>query len=216
MVRTEISADGSLGEEKVMAKKRGRPRRSWALELGANVTCEGVHFRVWAPKASSVSLVITEMPGEISLIPEANGYFSTSVSGVEAGAKYFYLLNGGQPRPDPVSRSQPEGVHGPSQVIDPGQFNWSDEDWRGIPWEEMILYEIHTGAFTREGTFEAIIPYLDYLKNDLGLTAIELMPVSQFPGERNWGYDGAYLYAPQNSYGGPWGLKALVNGCHLK
>ena len=199
-----------------MAKKRGRPKRSWALDLGATVAHEGVQFRVWAPKASSVSLVIAEMPGEISLTAEANGYFSTCVKGIEAGAKYFYLLDGGPRRPDPVSRSQPEGVHGPSQVIDPGQFNWKDQDWRGIPLEELILYEIHTGTFTQDGTFEAIIPYLDYLKNDLGVTAIELMPVAQFPGERNWGYDGTYLYAPQNSYGGPWGLKALVNVCHLK
>jgi maltooligosyltrehalose trehalohydrolase len=190
--------------------------KSWTLDLGANVSEGGVHFSVWAPKASSVSLVIT---GEKELFPmnaEGKGYFSTFIQGLEPGRRYCYLLNEDRPRPDPVSRFQPEGVHGPSEVIDPSQFKWEDQDWKGTPLEEMILYEIHTGTFTKEGTFEAIIPFIDYLKNDLGITAIELMPVGQFPGERNWGYDGVYLYAPQNSYGGPMGLKHLINACHRK
>jgi maltooligosyltrehalose trehalohydrolase len=101
-------------------------------------------------------------------------------------------------------------------VIDPNTFPLGDHDWKGVPLEEMIIYEIHTGTFTREGSFEAIIPSLDYLKDDLGVSAIELMPVAQFPGERNWGYDGTYLYAPQNSYGGPGGLKTLIRACHQK
>jgi maltooligosyltrehalose trehalohydrolase len=148
--------------------------------------------------------------------PEDRGYFSTFLPGLEPGRKYCYLLNEDQPRPDPVSRSQPEGVHGPSEIVDPGQFKWEDQGWNGIPLEEMIIYEIHTGTFTQEGTFEAIIPLLDYLKNELGVTTIELMPVAQFPGERNWGYDGTYLYAAQNSYGGFEGLKRLINACHQK
>jgi maltooligosyltrehalose trehalohydrolase len=148
--------------------------------------------------------------------PEQKGYFTTFVDGLKPGARYFYLLNASQQRPDPVSRSQPEGVHGPSEVIDPSEFEWEDQDWEGIPLEEMIIYEIHTGTFNRDGTFEGMIPLLDYLKNELGVTAMELMPVAQFPGERNWGYDGAYLYAPQNSYGGPRGLKRLINACHRK
>jgi len=148
--------------------------------------------------------------------PERNGYFTTFLEDIEPGTRYFYRLNGDRLRPDPVSRSQPDGVHGPSQVIDPSEFKWQDQEWRGIPEKEMIIYEIHTGTFTHEGTFESIIPFLDYLKKDLGVTAIELMPVAQFPGERNWGYDGTYVYAPQNSYGGPKGLKALINACHLK
>jgi maltooligosyltrehalose trehalohydrolase len=190
--------------------------KSWTLDLGANVSEGDVHFRVWAPKASSVSLVIMGEKEPFQMNAEGRGYFSTFVQGLEAGRRYCYLLNEDRPRPDPVSRFQPEGVHGPSEVIDPSQFKWEDQDWRGIPLEEMILYEIHTGTFTKEGTFEAIIPFIDYIKNDLGITAIELMPVGQFPGERNWGYDGVYLYAPQNSYGGPMGLKHLINACHRK
>jgi len=190
--------------------------KSWALDLGASVSEGGVRFRVWAPKASSVSLVILGDKETFLMNTEDRGYFSTFIQGLEPGKSYCYLLNEDQARPDPVSRSQPDGVHGASEVVDPSLFKWEDQDWKGISLDEMILYEIHTGTFTNEGTFEAIIPFLDYLKNDLGITAIELMPVGQFPGERNWGYDGAYLYAPQNSYGGPMGLKRLINACHQK
>ena len=189
---------------------------SWTLDLGANVTYQGTRFNVWAPKVSSISLKVIGDPNEIPMNPEARGYFTTFLVNVGAGTKYTYLLDGTEQRPDPVSRFQPEGVHGPSEVVDPNNFPWEDHDWKGIPLERLILYEIHTGTFTREGTFEAIIPLLDYLRNDLGVTAIELMPVAQFPGERNWGYDGTYLYAPQNSYGGPMGLKRLINVCHQK
>jgi maltooligosyltrehalose trehalohydrolase len=148
--------------------------------------------------------------------PGDKGYFTTVVRGIPSGTKYFYRLGKDQIRPDPVSRYQPEGVHGPSEVVGPDEFAWEDQTWKGIPLEEMIFYEIHTGTVTPEGTFEAIVPLLDYLKNELEVTAIELMPVAQFPGERNWGYDGTYLYAPQSSYGGPRGLKRLVNACHQK
>ena len=147
---------------------------------------------------------------------EEKGYFTACLDSLKAGTRYFYLLNGKQRRPDPVSRSQPEGVHGPSEVINPGEFQWKDGAWPGIPLGEMIIYEIHTGTFTTEGTFRAIIPYLDYLKDELGVNCIELMPIAQFPGARNWGYDGTYPYAPQNSYGGSDGLKSLINACHLK
>jgi len=197
----------------VISKK---PKKPWTLELGANVSDEGVRFRVWAPAVTSISLVVAEESKEILMDPEGNGYFTTFFGGAKSRMRYFYLLNGNQLRPDPVSQFQPEGVHGPSEVIDPEEFKWQDQDWRGIPLEKMILYEIHTGTFTREGTFEAVIPYLDYLRKDLGVTAVELMPVAQFSGERNWGYDGVYLYAPQNSYGGPGGLKKLINACHQK
>jgi maltooligosyltrehalose trehalohydrolase len=150
------------------------------------------------------------------MIPGQSGFYTLFVKGLGPGTRYLYVLDGEYARPDPASRFQPEGVHGPSEAVDPKTFPWEDHDWKGISLEEMILYEIHTGTFTREGSFEAIIPSLDYLKNDLGITAIELMPVAQFPGERNWGYDGTYLYAPQNSYGGPSGLKRLINACHQK
>jgi maltooligosyltrehalose trehalohydrolase len=196
--------------------ERRRSKKRWTLELGATVTPKGVRFKVWAPKPSSLSVKVAGDSKEISMTPEGNGYLTTFVKGLGPGVRYHYLLNGDQPRPDPVSRFQPEGVHAPSEVVDPNLFEWEDQGWRGIPLAEMIFYEIHTGTFTQEGTFEGIIPLLDYLKHDLGVTAIELMPVAQFPGERNWGYDGVYLYAPQNSYGGPYGLKRLVNTCHRK
>jgi len=190
--------------------------KSWALDLGASVSKGGVHFRVWAPKASSVSLVIIGDKEPYPMNAEDRRYFSTFIQNLKPKKSYCYLLNKDQPRPDPVSRFQPEGVHGPSQIINPNQFQWEDQDWKGIPLQEMIIYELHTGTFTQEGTFKAIIPFLDYLRNELGVTGIELMPVAQFPGERNWGYDGTYLYAPQNNYGGPMGLKSLINACHQK
>jgi maltooligosyltrehalose trehalohydrolase len=115
-----------------------------------------------------------------------------------------------------MSRWQPEGVHGPSAIVDPNAFVWSDYDWKGMALQNLILYELHCGTFTSDGTFAAILPYLDYLKDGLGVTAVELMPVVEFPGARNWGYDGVHLYAPHAAYGGPLGLKTLVNACHEK
>jgi len=197
-------------------ERRRTSRKPWALDLGATVTPKGAQFKVWAPRASSLSLRVVGESNDLPMIPEKNGFYTLFVKGLEPGARYLYVLDGGYERPDPVSRFQPEGVHGPSEVIDPNTFPWEDRDWEGMPLEELIVYEIHTGTFTREGSFVAIIPSLDYLKNDLGVTAIELMPVAQFPGERNWGYDGTYLYAPQNSYGGPRGLKTLIQACHQK
>ncbi len=189
-------------------------KKAWQLELGATVSREGVRFRVWAPKISSLSLKIVGGLDGILMDREGRGYRTVFVNDLKAGTKYFYHLNGKGPRPDPVSRYQPEGVHGPSEVVDPCDFKWQDQDWKGIPMERMIFYEIHVGAFSPEETFDAIIPFLRYLKDDLGVTAIELMPVAQFPGTRNWGYDGTYPYAPQNSYGGASGLKRLVDQCH--
>ncbi len=197
-------------------KKKKADEKIWTLELGANVTFQGVRFRVWAPIVSSISLRMIGEPDDIPMNLEPEGYFTAFQVNGRPGDRYHYVLDGDRVRPDPVSRSQPEGVHGASEVVDPGRFEWEDQDWKGIPLEEMIIYELHTGTFTQEGTFEAIIPHLDYLKNELGVTTIELMPVAQFPGERNWGYDGTYLYAPQNSYGGPLGLKSLINTCHQK
>jgi maltooligosyltrehalose trehalohydrolase len=140
------------------------------------------------------------------------GYYEVVVDGVEPGSRYVYRLDEGKERPDPASRSQPQGAHGPSQVVSPS-FAWDDDSWPGLPLEEYVVYELHVGAFTREGTFDSVIPQLDGLR-DLGVTAIELMPVAQFPGGRNWGYDGVHLFAVQDSYGGPGGLKRLVNACH--
>ena len=185
----------------------------WQLQFGAGLRESGVQFRVWAPRAQRVGLAIgadTGKPAEMQM--EGDGVFAAFIGGMRAGADYGYVLNGGRSFPDPVSRWQPGGVHGPSRVLDPA-FEWSDKDWRGIPLEQYVIYELHTGAFTPEGTFEAVIPRLAELR-DLGITAIEAMPVCQFPGLRNWGYDGVDLYAPQSTYGGPAGLKTLVDACH--
>ncbi len=144
-----------------------------------------------------------------------SGYWRAEAKGVVTGAQYLYLLDGERDRPDPASRFQPGGVHGPSMLVDLSAFAWEDRGWKGIALRDYIIYELHAGAFTPAGTFDAIVPRLDYL-NELGMTAVELMPVAQFPGTRNWGYDGAYPYAVQNSYGGPEGLMRLVNACHRK
>ena len=140
-----------------------------------------------------------------------NGYHCGDIDGVPPGSRYCYRINGGKEHPDPASRFQPEGVHAPSEVIALPAPRHSD--WRGLPIETYVTYELHVGTFTEAGTFTAIIPHLDQLKA-VGITAIELMPIAQFPGNRNWGYDGVYLYAPQNSYGGPAGLLEFVDACH--
>ncbi len=172
-------------------------------------------FLVWAPFIEDVDLHIV-LPKELilPLEKEAQGYHRVIAEGVAPGSLYFYRLDGQKESPDPASRYQPQGVHGPSQVTD-SRFAWKDSRWAGILLGGYIIYELHVGTFTKEGTFEAIIPYLDRLKK-LGITAMELMPVAQFPGNRNWGYDGVYPFAVQNSYGGPEGLKRLVNACHQK
>jgi maltooligosyltrehalose trehalohydrolase len=145
------------------------------------------------------------------MIPRGDGYFEVE-AGAPAGALYRYRLDGDKERPDPASRAQPEGVHGSSQVV-ADDYTWSDAEWSGVSLERYVTYELHTGTFTSEGTFEAIIPHLERLAR-LGITAIEIMPVAQFPGTRNWGYDGVYPFAPQISYGGVNGLKRLVDACH--
>ncbi|MCP9473503.1 MAG: malto-oligosyltrehalose trehalohydrolase [Nitrospira sp.] len=170
---------------------------------------------MWAPHASSVAIRFLDGdPSTVPMQPEEDGYFQATVAGVAAGARYRYLLDGTLERPDPASRFQPDGVHGPSAVVDHGAFQWTDHTWCGLPIEDMIIYELHVGTFTPEGTFDAIIPRLPYLKETVGVTAIELMPVAQFPGRRNWGYDGTYPFAVQASYGGSEGLKRLVDACH--
>lgn len=142
-----------------------------------------------------------------------HGYHRAAVQDVSPGARYLYRLEDGREFPDPASRFQPEGVHGPSQLVDTSSFRWSDGNWKGRSLEESVFYELHVGTYTRDGTFEAIVPYLPKLV-DLGVTTIEIMPVAQFPGSRNWGYDGVYEYAPQDSYGGPQGLQRLIDAIH--
>ncbi|HOK46685.1 MAG TPA: alpha-amylase family glycosyl hydrolase, partial [Bryobacteraceae bacterium] len=186
-------------------------RRIGSTPEGHN-RCE---FRVWAPRADSVDLHILAPSERIApMEPEGAGYFSARLDGVAPGARYRYRLNGRLERADPASRFQPEGVNGPSGVVS-RDFPWTDRGWAGIPLEEYIVYELHTGTFSREGTFAGIIPYLYEIKA-LGVTAIELMPVAQFPGGRNWGYDGVFPFAAQNTYGGPRGLMELVDACHAR
>ncbi len=192
--------------------------RPWQLDLGARLLGpDCVRFRVWAPRAKTVSVrLLGRNSPPIPLQVQDLGYFEADVPGVVEGDRYLYVLNSEQERPDPASRFQPEGVHGPSAVVDPRAFRWTDQGWRGLTRDGLVIYELHVGTFTREGTFQAVIPLLDYLQRDVGVTAIELMPVAQFPGTRNWGYDGVYLFAPQASYGGPSGLRLLVDACHAK
>lgn len=173
-------------------------------------TCK---FTTWAPKAKSLRLLITGDDNSYEMQRDEYGYWSATVKGVAAGSRYKYQINGTDSFPDPASLSQPGGVHEPSEVIVLNDFAWSDANWKNIPLEEMIQYELHTGTFTQQGDFKGIRSKLEYLK-DLGINAIELLPVAQFSGSRNWGYDGVYPFAVQNSYGGAKELMALVDACH--
>ena len=184
------------------------------MKLGAqNLGGGRCEFTVWGPLLQEVAVKFLPEKKLIPLEQDASGYWRGVVSGVKPGAAYVFRLDGQVERPDPASQDQPEGVHGPSRVVDHRGFEWSDLDWGGVPLNEMIIYELHTGTFTPAGTFAAIIPRLPALR-ELGVNTIELMPVAQFPGARNWGYDGVYPFAAQHSYGGPEGLKELVNACH--
>ena len=191
---------------------------AYRLPIGANVTPDGTHFRVWAAIVQAVDVVVYAADGGVRVSPmqpAGDGFYTAELAGVAAGTRYSYRLNGVDDRPDPASRFQPAGVHGPSEVVDPAGFAWNDRDWRGVALEDAIIYELHVGTFTSEGTFDAAIAKLDALCN-LGVTAIEIMPVADFPGERNWGYDGVCLFAPSRAYGGPAGLRRLVAAAHVR
>ena len=187
---------------------------SRSLPLGAHYQGEQqCSFCLWAPELESAEVhVLTPSERRVPLRKDTAGYFSGFLEGIQPGARYYFRLNGREERPDPGSRFQPEGVHGPSEITDP-EFPWEDQGWFGLPLRDYVFYELHVGTFTDEGTFDAIIPQVPELR-DLGVTALELMPVAQFPGKRNWGYDGVYPFAVQDSYGGPAGLKRLVNAAH--
>lgn len=174
-----------------------------------------VHWRLWAPKHESVSLVIDpeNQRTEHAMTVDNHGYHRFAADAVEEGTRYAFRLPDGRELPDPASRWQPDGVHSPSAVFFPETYRWSDASWRGVPREDLVIYELHVGTFTAQGTFDAVVPRLAELK-DLGVTAIELMPVAQFAGDRNWGYDGVYPYAVQNTYGGPRALQRLVDRAH--
>ncbi|MGH9327574.1 MAG: malto-oligosyltrehalose trehalohydrolase [Terriglobia bacterium] len=186
-----------------------------SVSVGATILeNRDAQFLVWAPRADGMEVrILAPQARQIRMVEEEHGYYRAIAEGIEPNSRYVYRLSGKTDRPDPASRFQPEGVHGPSQIVNPREFHWTDGEWPGLPLEEYVLYEIHTGVFTPEGTFEAMVPRLSGLKK-LGVTAIEIMPVAQFPGSRNWGYDGAYPFAAQNTYGGPVGFQKLVNACH--
>jgi maltooligosyltrehalose trehalohydrolase len=189
-------------------------RGDGALNLGANLLApDRCELRVWAPLIDVVELhIVAPEERRVAMVKDARGYHAVTIECAE-GARYFYVVNGTD-RPDPASRLQPEGVHGPSEVVGRG-FDWHDGEWRGVALEDFVVYELHVGTVTQEGTFDAVIPRLDALR-ELGITAIELMPIGQFPGHRNWGYDGVYVGAAQASYGGPLALKRLVDAAHAR
>jgi maltooligosyltrehalose trehalohydrolase len=195
-------------------------KRRHNMPFGAECREDGsVRFRLWAPAAHQVELCLASSNSgtRVSLEAFDNGWFELVTDAAKPGTQYRFCIDGGQEVPDPASRFQPEDVHGPSEVIDPTAFGWKDDAWRGRRWEEAVIYELHVGAFTRSGsrsgTFSAVLDRLDYLA-DLGITAIELMPVADFPGQRNWGYDGVFPFAPDGMYGRPEDLKKLVQSAH--
>ena len=168
-------------------------------------------FRVWAPFAEEVVL---DLAGRgVAMVEEDRGWWGADVADADAGSEYGYRIDGSGPLPDPRSMSQPDGPHGLSRLVDHGSFPWTDGGWRGLHLPSAVLYELHVGTFSPEGTFDGAIVHLDHLV-DLGVTAVELLPVAEFAGDRGWGYDGVDLYAPHSGYGGPDGLKRLVDACH--
>ncbi|HEX4683549.1 MAG TPA: alpha-amylase family glycosyl hydrolase, partial [Gemmatimonadaceae bacterium] len=190
----------------------------WTLQRGAQLRPDNsVRFTVWAPRVKQPRVRIGSGSNTRDHVMHARagetGLWEVVVPDVGANADYAFVFDDGRALPDPVSRWQPHGVHGASRVVDVNAFRWTDAAWRGVALDDLVIYELHVGTFTREGTFGAIIPRLVDLKS-LGISAIEIMPVAQFPGSRNWGYDGVGLYAVQNSYGGPDELKRLVDAAH--
>jgi maltooligosyltrehalose trehalohydrolase len=186
------------------------------IPLGATFLKGGqCAFCVWAPLAEHVSVhIVYPHDHGAALEKTVDGYHVGVFADINPGDLYFYNLDGKKERPDPASRSQPQGVHGPSEVTR-SDFHWKDVSWHGFELSELIIYELHVGTFSPSGDFDGIVQFLDYFQ-DVGITAIELMPVARFPGARNWGYDGVYPYAVQDSYGGAHALKNLVNACHLR
>jgi maltooligosyltrehalose trehalohydrolase len=183
----------------------------WTRPLGAVPLADGlVEFRVWAPAADSVAVALR---GQLHELSEAGGGVFEGELFAEPGNDYRLVLDGDASWPDPWSRFQPEGIRGPSRVVDTSSFPWTDAHWPGLRLDELVVYELHVGTFTPEGTFDAIVPRLPALR-ELGVTAIEVMPIATFPGNRGWGYDGVYAYAPHPAYGGPGAFARLVDAAH--
>ncbi|MBI3896420.1 MAG: malto-oligosyltrehalose trehalohydrolase [Acidobacteria bacterium] len=189
---------------------------AWQPSLGAWRQGNLTHFRVWAPEVRQIEVVLEpelDKTPTFALHKSSDGYFQGTIDEVASGALYWYQIDGQGLYPDSASRFQPQGVHGPSQVIDPAEFAWTDGEWKGVGLEDLILYELHVGTFTPAGTFAAAAERLPLLRQ-LGVTAVELMPVADFAGDRNWGYDGAALFAPARCYGTPDDLRRFVDCAH--
>jgi 1,4-alpha-glucan branching enzyme/maltooligosyltrehalose trehalohydrolase len=189
--------------------------RRHLMPFGAQVTAEGVRFRLWAPGCGQAGLCLGQAADgpALPMAPCGDGWFSLAIPGARAGTRYRFQVGGGLRVPDPASRCNPDDVHGASEVVDPGAFPWQDGAWPGRPWTEAVLYELHVGTFSPEGSFQGVARRLDYLA-DLGVTGIELMPVADFRGARGWGYDGVLPFAPDSRYGRPEDLKGLVEAAH--
>ena len=194
-------------------------RRRHDMPFGAELTASGqVRFRLWAPAAHEVELMLHEeadTPRPLKMSAQPDGWFELVTGEARAGSRYRYRIDGKTEVPDPASRSNPDDIHGPSEVIDAAAFEWDDEAWRGRPWHEAVVYELHVGTFSPEGTFAGAEKKLDHLA-ELGITAIELMPIADFPGKRGWGYDGVLQYAPESAYGRPEELKSLIAAAHRR
>ncbi|CAN5446946.1 malto-oligosyltrehalose trehalohydrolase [soil metagenome] len=180
---------------------------------GALLQADGIRFHVWAPEASRVEVVLEPDGRALEMTAVGDGHFELLTDRAGVGSLYTYRPDGGPSFPDPASRYQPQGVHGPSQVVDPAAYAWQITDWPGLELKEHVYYELHVGTFTPEGSFDAARRKLPYLK-ELGVSVVELMPVADFPGERNWGYDPSALYAPSRAYGTPEDLKRLIDEAH--
>ncbi len=188
------------------------------MPFSASFEGEGVRFRIWAPGTEKVSLKLFKPQGNDLHLPMEkldNGFFGLTTAEAATGSLYLFDFGEGKVYPDPASRRQPEGIHGPSEVVDPCAFDWHDNNWLGRPWNEAIIYELHVGTFSQNRDFGGIERHLDHLQK-LGVTALELMPIAKGPGQRGWGYDGTYLFAPETGYGTPEDLKHLVQAAHQR
>jgi maltooligosyltrehalose trehalohydrolase len=193
-------------------------RRVHEMPFGCQpLAAGGVRFRLWAPAAGRVGVRIEDAAagGLFPLARAGGGWWQLDCAQAAPGSRYRFQIDDGALVPDPASRANPDDVHGASLVVDPRAFEWNDDHWRGLPWEEAVLYELHVGTFTPQGTFAGVESKLDYLR-DLGVSAVELMPIADFPGRHNWGYDGVLEFAPDASYGTPEDLKRLVQSAHAR
>ena len=185
------------------------------MKFGTRIMPSGVRFRLWAPRCETVDLTVIDLGGTFAMERRPRGWFELDVPEARPGMRYFFVLPDGTQVPDPAARFLPEDVGGPSEIVDPLDFAWTDRGWAGHPWEETILYELHIGTFTPQGTYRAAIDRLDHLVT-LGVNTIELMPVNDYPGRWGWGYDVANLFAPDANYGRPEDLKAFIDAAHGK